>query len=126
MKKHLHRLGTVYIVYGSLGVLVTIISVFLTARDIQRLENGTNVSEWQTISFVFVGIPILIAFFSMLYLAFGRALKKERKWATQVVGFIIGILLIFQFPIGTIIGGYTLWVLVKLDQSTLKQTQPVN
>jgi hypothetical protein len=122
MKTHLHRLGIIYTVYGWLGVLLTIPCVFLTVRDIQRLENGMNITEWQPISFLFIAIPLLIFLFSLFYLAFGNALINERAWATRVVGFIIGILLLFQFPIGTIVGGYTLWVLSKLDQSTLKQT----
>ncbi len=124
MKKHLHRLGTIYLVYGWFGVLMTIISILMTIQDIQRLEDGMNVAEWQPITLILIGLTLLIGLFSLIYLLFGRALKREKAWATRAVGFIIGVLLIFQFPIGTIIGGYTLWVLVKLDQAILTGTEP--
>ena len=123
MKNHLHRLGIIYTVYGWFAILLTIPLVFLSIQDIRRLEYGTNVTEWQFISFLIIGFVLLFFIFSLFYLLFGNALKNERVWATRVAGFIIGFLLLFQFPIGSIIGGYTLWVLVKLDQSELNKNR---
>ena len=125
MKKHLHRLGVIYTVYGWLGVLGTIFTAFFTIRDIKRLENGMNATEWQLASLFLLGLTLLMALISWFCISFGNALKNEREWATRVAGFFIGFLLLFQFPVGTIIGGYTFWVLVKLDQSILIQTEQI-
>ena len=127
MKKHLHRLGIIYTVYGWFLLCITILAGLFATQDIRRIR-GCEKDVNQTLvlpNIFYIIIAIIAAYFimSLFFLLFGKALKNERAWATRVAGFIIGVLLLFQFPIGTIIGGYTLWVLSKLDQSTLKQTQ---
>jgi len=121
MKKHLHRLGTVYIAFGWVGIASALLLVLLTIKDIQRLLSGTGQPELPSIVFMFMGASLLIFMQAIFHIFFGKAVRMNRRWATRVVGFFIGVLMIFQFPIGTIIGGYTLWVLVRLDQSILME-----
>lgn len=56
-----------------------------------------------TLMFAIFAIPGLIA-------AYG--LSKGRKWGAVIAG-ILSLFFIFNLPIGTLIGGYTLWVLFK-------------
>ncbi|QHI68597.1 hypothetical protein [Tichowtungia aerotolerans] len=121
MEKHLHRLGTVYIAFGWIGIAAALLFIPLTIKDIQRLLSGTGQPDLQSIVFMFIGASLLILVQAIFHIFFGKAVRMNRKWATRVVGFIIGVLLLFQFPIGTVIGGYTLWVLAKLDQSILME-----
>lgn len=82
---HLKRLSTIYIVYGWLGILAFIPCAFFTIRDVARIEYGIKGSEWHSIIFVLIGMNILILSFALLYLSFGRALRKESPWATRAV-----------------------------------------
>lgn len=120
---HLQRLGTIYIAYCWLGILAFIPCMILNIQDVMHLKRGIAMAGQQPIIFMLIGMSSLILLFALLYLAFGRALKAEKPWATQIMGFILGILLLFQFPIGTIIGGYTLWVLAKIDQFKTDRTE---
>jgi hypothetical protein len=49
---------------------------------------------------------------SILQLNIGRAIQEHKNWG-RVAGIILGIVQLFGFPIGTIIGVYILWCLIK-------------
>ena len=53
--------------------------------------------------FAVVGLPGMLAGYGML---------KRKKWG-QILGIVVGLLSLFNFPIGTAIGGYTLFVLFQ-------------
>jgi hypothetical protein len=53
--------------------------------------------------FAVVGLPGMLA---------GYGLLKRKKWG-QILGIVVGLLSLFNFPIGTAIGGYTLFVLFQ-------------
>jgi len=69
-----------------------------------------------------VALPILstigivgLVFFSVLGLPgllAGYGLLKRRKWG-QILGIVVGLLSLFNIPVGTAIGGYTLFVLFQ-------------
>ena len=53
--------------------------------------------------FVVLGLPGLLA---------GYGLLKGKKWG-QILGIVVGLLSLLNFPVGTAIGGYTLFVLFQ-------------
>ena len=59
---------------------------------------------------------ILLILFSVgsavFQLILGQAIKEHRQWG-RTVGIIFGVLWLFGFPIGTLLGGYILWCLIK-------------
>jgi len=55
-------------------------------------------------------IPLSTVGPSIFYLIVGKAIKEHKEWA-RIVGIILSILELLAFPIGTLIGGYTLWCL---------------
>jgi hypothetical protein len=69
-----------------------------------------------------VALPILgligtiaLVFFVVLALpgvVAGYGLLKRKKWG-QILGIVVGILSLFNIPVGTAIGGYTLFVLFQ-------------
>ena len=69
-----------------------------------------------------VALPILglvgavgLIFFAVLSLPgllAGYGLLKGKKWG-QILGIVDGFLSLFNFPVGTILGGYTLFVLFQ-------------
>ncbi len=59
-----------------------------------------------------VFLALLFIAFPALYLAIGKAIKEHKEWGRNG-GIIIGALMLVGFPIGTIIGAYLLWCLIK-------------
>ncbi|WDP88704.1 MAG: hypothetical protein HUN04_02705 [Desulfobacter sp.] len=59
----------------------------------------------------------LVPMFSMalipfLFFKIGSAIKEHKDWG-RIVGIILAVVMLFGFPIGTIVGAYILWCLIK-------------
>jgi membrane protein YdbS with pleckstrin-like domain len=61
---------------------------------------------------VVVIVLALIVLFVFFQLALGTAIKQHKEWGRNV-GIAYGVLLLFGFPIGTIVGAYILYCLIK-------------
>lgn len=57
-------------------------------------------------------IGILLMLFTILFLAVGYGLWKQRQWA-RIATLALAVLSLFAFPIGTFIGALTIWYLIK-------------
>lgn len=126
VKKHLKRLGIIYTVYGWILFSITLLAGGFLIQDLQRLRGCEQELNQPLIlpEFFRLIIGMIVAYFfaSVFFILFGKALKKGKAWATRIAGFIIGVLSLFSFPIGTAIGIYTLWVLTKLNHMELMKT----
>ncbi len=67
---------------------------------------------------IFMGIAVIFTgmfiVFSLPGLLAAWGLSKGKKWAAIVAG-LLSLFLLFNFPLGTLIGGYTLYVLSKKE-----------
>jgi O-antigen/teichoic acid export membrane protein len=61
---------------------------------------------------VVIIVLAVIVLFVFFQLALGAAIKHHRAWGRNV-GIAYGVLLLFGFPIGTIVGVYCLYCLIK-------------
>jgi membrane protein YdbS with pleckstrin-like domain len=61
---------------------------------------------------VVIIVLAVIALFVFFQLALGTAIKQHQEWGRNV-GIAYGVLLLFGFPIGTIVGAYCLYCLIK-------------
>jgi O-antigen/teichoic acid export membrane protein len=61
---------------------------------------------------VVVIVLALIVLFVFFQLALGAAIKQHKAWG-RTVGIAYGVILLFGFPIGTIVGAYCLYCLIK-------------
>jgi hypothetical protein len=115
-KDHLRIIGSIYIVLGWITGIGTIILLFVAFNDLLKiLRGGATDNIWQLIILISAGILLLLSL-SSLYIYFGKALKVQKKWATNYVGYILGMTISFSFPIGTAIGFYTIWGLVQFEK----------
>jgi hypothetical protein len=58
-------------------------------------------------------IILAVAFLSTYFqLLLGAAIKRHKRWGRKA-GIGYGIIVLFGFPLGTIVGGYTLYCLIK-------------
>ncbi len=59
-------------------------------------------------------ITIIILVTSIPALFAGYGIIRHKPWG-RILGIVVGILNLFNFPIGTVIGGYAQWVLFNLE-----------
>ncbi len=122
--RHLKIAGALQVAQGIFSLLFGSVIVFLNIRDLRRMSGP----DWQVssaVTFWLIALVLAIAFLvGGFQVWFGRSLAKQKRWATRVVGFIWCFLGLFSFPIGTIINGYTLWVLVQIDKWETRMTEP--
>ncbi|PLX97549.1 MAG: hypothetical protein C0622_12805 [Desulfuromonas sp.] len=110
--KHFRYLGIIYKIIGWLGVAISgalFVSAFM---DIYPFLSAANLElmRFAATSMLIVFIVLLI---SLGLLQFSRALNAKRKWATNIIGYLVGFILLFTPPIGKLLGAYTLWALVQ-------------
>ncbi len=112
--QHKRILGTLYVVFGLLNLVIVLMIVFIASSIIpiyvheQEVLMIINIVKVAVITFTSVlSAPALIAGFGLLY-------KKE--WAVTLA-FIIGIIGLLGFPIWTFIGIYSIVVFVMTQNS---------
>jgi hypothetical protein len=125
MTTHVKVLAALCIVFGALYVALAflgstvlgILAAFVTSQGGQDAAIGGSVlgltSAGIFIFFLCMGIPGIIT---------GIGLLKFKPWA-RIVGIVLSALRLIEFPFGTIVGGYGLWVLFNKETEALF-TQP--
>ena len=121
MEKHLTVLGVLYIALSILGVLAAII--IFTAIVGGGILSGD--SEAMAITAI---VGPAIAFFLLIVSAPGFIggifLLKRRLWA-RILVLVLGFLNLIEIPIGTALGIYTIWVLLKNETIQLFVAEPL-
>lgn len=119
MKQHVSILGVLYIAFGVLGMVTAVgmLALFGGAAGIVSM-----VSE--QVPDAAIAVPILgvlavvlftiIGVLSIPGLAVGIGLVKFQSWA-RIGGLILSALNLLNFPFGTALGFYGLWVLLNKE-----------
>ena len=109
MSKHLDMLGVLYVALGLSGLVG---SFFVLTS---MVGGGLVSGQWAEMLFVpalGVAITLLILMFTVPTLIGGMALLRGKPWARRF-GLFVAALNIANFPLGTPVGAYGLWVLSK-------------
>jgi len=115
LDQHVTVLGWVYIVMNALLALTGLcIAPFIFGGGLLSGEGEAMVITSIVATFVFaimmaLALPGIIA---------GWGLLKRKSWA-RILTIILGVLNLTNFPIGTIVGVYSLWVLLQHEASDL-------
>lgn len=122
MERHVKILGILYIISGSLFLVGALLSYFL-------ITMGGIISGDETAIFVTEIVGIAIASFLLLIsvpgIIGGIGLLKFKRWA-KILVLIIGILNLLNIPIGTILGIYTIWVLMNNETDQVFAREKAN
>jgi hypothetical protein len=108
--KHLKILGGLFVAVGlsgSIGALFVLTSM---------TGGGLVTGQWPMMLLVpalGVGITLLILMFSLPTLIEGIGLLRGEEWARRF-GLFVAALNLLNFPFGTPVGAYGLWVLARL------------
>ena len=111
MERHIRILGVIYIAFGALGILAALLLfVGFTGKGLLS-ENGKTI--WIATS-AGAAVAIFLVLISTLAIIGGEGLLRRRSWA-RVLVIVLGCLYLPSFPLGTVVGIYTLWALTKQE-----------
>ncbi len=108
MEKHVNVVAALQIGLSILTIIIgaVIYIVFFLVGDFAEEQEAkfvlSIISNVLVIFFILISIPGLIA---------GIGLLKRKEWA-RILALIISVLQLFNFPLGTAVGVYSIWALV--------------
>lgn len=117
MEQHLRIVGWLHIVNGGIAVAIAVLVATLMtgAGALAAAEEGAGIFAllagmgWAIAAFIGVlSLPSIIG---------GWGILNYRPWS-RVLVLIVSVLNLMNVPVGTLIGGYSLWVLLN-DESRL-------
>ena len=119
MEKHVTVLGILYIAFNVLGLIAAFV-VFFT------LVGSGLISGEESAIAITAGIGSAISFFLVIVslpgIIGGIGLLKWQSWA-RILTLVLGFINLINIPFGTILGGYTIWVLMKDETIKLFETK---
>ena len=109
MEKHVNVVAALQIGFSIFGIIVGIVifTVLYLVGDIAEDPDAnfvlTLIANILIIFFTVISLPGIIA---------GIGLFKRKEWA-RVLTLILSVLDLFNFPLGTAVGVYSIWALVQ-------------
>jgi hypothetical protein len=120
VRRHIHRLATLWLVSGILRLLLVGSFMSFGRMFFPFLRGWGGPVTWPFGLFWPFGslfpLGIFLGFFGILHLVLAWGLFERQPWA-RALGLILGILAVVRFPLGTALGIYTLWVLAPEQSS---------
>jgi len=118
MNIHVKVVAVLHILCGVLGLIAAVV-IFA----VSGVAGGIVISQGERGAATVIGIVALVigGFLAVLALPGiigGWGLLAQKQWA-RVLVIVLGILHLANFPFGTLLGIYTLWVLLRNDQHLL-------
>lgn len=115
MEKHITIVGILHI---TLGIIMFLVGMFvflavagggLLSQDMEAIFITSLVGSAIAIFFILLSIPGIIG---------GIGLLNHKGWA-RILVLVISVLDLIQIPYGTIIGAYSIWVLLQKETESL-------
>ncbi len=119
MQKHVTVLAWLHIVFSVIGVMVAML--LFTAIFGGGLISGDSEAIAIT-AIVGTSLAFMLSIFSVPGLIGGIGLLYMKPWA-RILVLILGFLELLNFPFGTALGIYTIWILMK-DETIKLFEQP--
>ena len=121
MEQHLRIVGWIHIVNGALGVVIAVL--------LATLFTGAGAVSGEAGAFALMAglggaIALFIGVLSLPSILGGWGILTYKPWSRTLV-LILSFLNLLNLPIGTLIGGYSIWVLFNPEaQRLLEQGNP--
>ena len=117
--RHVTALGAVFIAYGVMGLIATVMIVALFSIGVSFIPEAE-------LGFLVRGVGLfiagLIAITEIPAIIVGIGLLKRQSWA-RIGGIIVAAINIMGIPVGTALGVYALWVLLKPETMALLSSE---
>jgi hypothetical protein len=117
MQTHVKVVGALNVVLGAFGLLLaaSMMLIFGGATWLAGATGGADAAVAVPIlGFTGAALSTFLLLLSLPGVVIGIGLLRRRSWA-RVAGIVISLLNLFNFPFGTMLGVYGLWVLFSKD-----------
>jgi hypothetical protein len=120
MLTHVKVLGALNVVLGAFGLLMAgaLMLIFGGATWLVSADNPDAAVAVPILGLTGVALSTFLLVLSLPGLIIGIGLIQMRHWA-RVAGIVISLLNLFNFPFGTVLGVYGLWVLFSKETERL-------
>ncbi|HEX6750092.1 MAG TPA: hypothetical protein VF092_22550 [Longimicrobium sp.] len=115
MRDHLKVLGWLYVVTGAFTLLLAIVFGVFFGFGAFFAARGEDAAVLGGIGVVLL---LFISLMSLPAIILGWGLLTWKPWS-RVLGIVLSVLHLASFPVGTMIGGYGLWVLLNDESKRL-------
>jgi hypothetical protein len=115
MESHVKAVGIINIAFSVLGILIAII-IFAVLNIVAKIPD-VDEEAMRILQIIGVVVPWFFIVFSLPGIVGGIGLLKYQGWA-RILVLILSFLDLLNFPIGTAVGIYSIWVL--FDKRTEK------
>lgn len=114
MSKHIRIVSIILVILGAIYLLA---AGFLGIFGLLALNNQHETIDAAWLPTVFTGGLILLPFtaIGVVHIATAKAFRQGKKWS-RVALWILSIVNLGSIPIGTVFGGYAIWVLIKTKE----------
>lgn len=119
LRQHVTILGWLYIIANAFFLVIGLF-VFLLLSTIGAVSRDPQAT--MILGIVGTGVGILIAALSIPGIVAGFGLLGQKLWA-RYLAIVVAVLGLINFPLGTLIGIYTLWVLFQESAADYFQPQ---
>jgi hypothetical protein len=115
MKKHVTAVGAIQIGFGTLGLIISM-GLFILLSQLFNFIPKEDMPEFVAnfISYLFKVLPVVMGVLSVLGLIGGIGLLAYKGWA-RIIVIVVSALGCLNIPIGTLVGVYSIWVLMQDD-----------
>ncbi|MGQ8335889.1 hypothetical protein ACUNWD_05010 [Sunxiuqinia sp. A32] len=122
MERHINIVAALRIGVSILGIIIALI-VFTVLNLVGNFSGDPQAN--MILSIIANGLAVFFIILSVPGIIGGIGLFQRKEWA-RILVLIISVLDLFNFPIGTAIGAYSIWALVQPEvvaQFGSKQTE---
>ena len=119
MKKHITVVGAIHIGFGIVGLIAAfIVLLVLIGTGVLVLSIEGDELPLTIMASVAVFVAIILGILSIPEIIGGIGVLKLKNWARYLV-LVIAIFNLFNIPLGTAIGIYSIWVLMQDETESL-------
>lgn len=122
MEKHINVVAALQIGFSIFGILVAIL-VYVVLNTVGNFTDDHEASF--VLSIVANAIATFFVILSIPGIIGGIGLFKRKEWA-RILVLILSVLDLFNFPVGTAVGIYSIWALVQPDVVAQFGKNPLN
>ena len=111
--RHIDIVGYLHLAYGAFMFVMAFVVVIgslvgsLFTFDVFGVFSTLLHGAWGALVLLLYALPAIIGGFGLI---------RRKNWARALV-IVMSIVHLFNFPIGTVLGFYSLWVLLRADAS---------
>ena len=120
MKKHVTAVAAIQIGFSTLWLIGAIVLYFVLM--FARSQVGSDEVATKVLTLLAIILPVFVGVISLVGLIGGIGLLSYKQWG-RIMTIIVSALGCFNIPIGTLIGVYSIWVLMQDETVKLFQTQ---